>query len=277
MTKLDYPSQMLEQIKTLPDDLSLITDFQNIYGFDLPLELLAKDIHANLQQKFVKEYTPKKSKEKSSYIPSPIYIEDIEDTIEAELAKQAPILKAMLEGYRNAGMGDCTMQQVKEFVLNKLLTGACKTAVHRPMSGKYTDFAVEQYEKIQQALDHGLPVNIGTKRFLPEGMKASGKNGESEQGGLVENHAYSVVGVMEKDGNRFVNLRNPWAEGVLQYTKVTQPDGSVSYTSRKISGDTRGMFYMELNDFLSKVSHLDINGKLPPAPQPQQSQQGGNA
>ena len=82
---------------------------------------------------------------------------------------------------------------------------------------------------------------------------------------------------MEKDGNRFVNLRNPWAEGVLQYTKVTQPDGSVSYTSRKISGDTRGMFYMELNDFLSKVSHLDINGKLPPAPQPQQSQQGGNA
>ena len=277
VTKLDYPSQMLEQIKTLPDDLSLITDFQNIYGFDLPLELLAKDIHANLQQKFVKEYTPKKSKEKSSYIPSPIYIEDIEETIEAELAKQAPILKAMLEGYRNAGMGDCTMQQVKEFVLNKLLTGACKTAVHRPMSGKYTDFAVEQYEKIQQALDHGLPVNIGTKRFLPEGMKASGKNGESEQGGLVENHAYSVVGVMEKDGNRFVKLRNPWAEGVLQYTKVTQPDGSVSYTSRKISGDTRGMFYMELNDFLSKVSHLDINGKLPPAPQPQQAQQGGNA
>ena len=33
---------------------------------------------------------------------------------------------------------------------------------------------------------------------------------------------------------------------------------------------------MELNDFLSKASRMDINGNLPPAPQPQQDQQGGN-
>ena len=64
-----------------------------------------------------------------------------------------------------------------------------------------TDDPTQAYERFKAALDEGKIVNIGTPddRALPPG--------------LVKGHAYAVLGVEEKDGQRVLLLRNPWGRG----------------------------------------------------------------
>ena len=130
------------------------------------------------------------------------------------------------------------------------------------MTGQYTNYAVDVYNYINTALEVGSSINIGTRQFLKDGLQATGKNGESEQGGIVERHAYSVIGVTERDGNRFVQLRNPWSSGEMQYQKITQPDGTVTYRSKSVDTEMKGQFYMELNDFISKTEFMDLNARM---------------
>lgn len=259
-----------------------------------------------LEEKFTVEYTPKPKKkskkkdeqpedgqnqeqqtqeqkpEKKRYYPKPIYIEDIREALlaidsEDSFLKEAEktIVKA---AWRRSHQGeDSENFSLKEYgqTLSEIVVGLLEhdeesPFVHRPMTGKYTERAVGNYEKIKSALEHGIPVTIGTQDFLPKGVKASGLNGESVQGGLVECHAYSVVGTMEQDGHYFVRLRNPWARGEVGYVRTTTPDGSVSYSSHRkhrISNENSGIFNLELNDFLSKIDRMDFNGSLPDAPQ----------
>ena len=202
-----------------------------------------------LEEKFTVEYTPKSKKkskkkdeqpedeqnreqqtqeqepEKKRYYPKPIYIEDIREAllaIDSEDSFLTEAQKTIVEAaWRRSHQGeDPANFSLKEYgqTLSEIVVGLLEhdeesPFVHRPMTGKYTERAVGKYEKIKSALEHGIPVTIGTQDFLPKGVKASGLNGESVQGGLVECHAYSVVGTMEQDGHYFVRLRNPWARG----------------------------------------------------------------
>lgn len=259
-----------------------------------------------LEEKFTVEYTPKSKKkskkkdeqpedeqnreqqtqeqepEKKRYYPKPIYIEDIREAllaIDSEDSFLTEAQKTIVEAaWRRSHQGeDPANFSLKEYgqTLSEIVVGLLEhdeesPFVHRPMTGKYTERAVGKYEKIKSALEHGIPVTIGTQDFLPKGVKASGLNGESVQGGLVECHAYSVVGTMEQDGHYFVRLRNPWARGEVGYVRTTTPDGSVSYSSHRkhrISNENSGIFNLELNDFLSKIDRMDFNGSLPDAPQ----------
>lgn len=130
--------------------------------------------------------------------------------------------------------------------------------LHRPESGEYTIFAQEQYDLVRAALEEKKAVVAATRQFLPEGTNAIGLNGETEQGGLSENHAYSVVDVMEKDGVRFVQLRNPWAHGELGYQKTTYSDGKETLTTHAMETNTGGHFYMEWNHFLSRIIRIQV-------------------
>ena len=131
---------------------------------------------------------------------------------------------------------------------------------HRPMSGAYTPYAEKTFEQIKQNLQNKVPVSVGTIKFLPPGVQASGRNGESEQSGLCESHAYSVVGTTEVDGKYFVQLRNPWATGEMGYVQTLHSDGSTSYSSRSIESDTKGVFNIELNHLLSRIDLLSFSG-----------------
>ena len=162
-----------------------------------------------------------------------------------------------------------------EDIENEKLT----TFQNKPWSGKYTDFAQKTYEKIKQALENKMPVNTTSRQFQQKGVRATGKNGESERDGIVENHAYSVIGVTKKGKHLMVRLRNPWGTGELAYRKLTRADGTKQYQSYQIRAEKKataegkatgtykdqleGIFDMELNDFLSKVSNIvftDLNG-----------------
>lgn len=130
---------------------------------------------------------------------------------------------------------------------------------------KYTRWALQQYDAIQQALQDGKPVSVGTHEFIPKEVQGHGWNGESKEGGLVQGHAYSVVGCKEIDGRKCVTLRNPWANFERQYVKVTETDGRVHYEIQEIKqgifaqSDTSGTFRMELNDFMGSVDAIYSN------------------
>ena len=132
--------------------------------------------------------------------------------------------------------------------------------MHRPMSSDYTPYAKETFEQIKQNLQNKVPVSVGTIKFLPPGVQASGRNGESEQSGLCESHAYSVVGTTEVDGKYFVQLRNPWATGEMGYVQTLHSDGSTSYSSSSIESNTKGVFNIELNHLLSRIDLLSFSG-----------------
>lgn len=254
------PEEMLKEVFKPGGDV--YREFMAAFPVVLPLEAFFEALCEQIQEHFT---TTARNKEGTvqKYFPGPVYFEDIRDYFDTAFEKSYFAMEGILRDFNAApGIEQITKDRMKRFMQEKVLTGYIeKKMLYKPMSGQYTDRAAACYDKIKQALEHQIPVTMATHQFLPEGFKATGRNGESEQNGLVENHAYSVVGVMEKDGHRFVQLRNPWAEGELRYTKITQPDGTVSYTSKSVREPGRsGMFYMELNDFLSKIRYLDYNG-----------------
>lgn len=203
---------------------------------------------------------------------SPIYIEDFEELSakpDAWLNEVQTDSDVQVIAQFNLTENGLQQEEVAEIIGTEFLTmllrdiadGDLTTYQYRPWSGRYTDNAVQTYDKIKKALDQNIPVNIGTRQFLPEGVQATGKNGEAEQNGITECHAYSVVGVTQKDGHRLIRLRNPWGSGEMAYRKITKPDGTTKYQSYRVESKTEGIFDMELNDFMSKIQNIDFNTK----------------
>ena len=243
------------------------------FGIEKPAKIKAQKTQEQTQEETQKK---EKEAEESKYMfSSPVYLEDFADVLhDPEIWKDASIQEGLqpflmvsnmiLESQQKPSI---TEDQLREHLLtvfdrhlDKAFNGHLE---HRPMSGKYTEHAVEAYQTLETALKQNIPIGIGSKTFLPEGVGPRGLNGEAMQGGLVEGHAYSVTGVMEKDGHRFVQLRNPWGSTVIDYMRTVKPDGTVQVNAQQSSSDkTGGMFYMELNEFLSKVNAIYYNGKV---------------
>lgn len=175
-----------------------------------------------------------------------------EEEIEKELEKFLDRASGILEKTLETQLGYYAMQH-RMFAASKNERGG-ETA-------KYSAYALERYEKIKTAIKSGKPVAMSTEQFIPGGVGAVGLNGESLGKGLVENHAYTVLGCREISGHRYIHLRNPWAFNVRGYTKITKPgaDGKepeVTYKARHIDKNEKqeGQFLMELNDFLSRAN-----------------------
>ena len=126
------------------------------------------------------------------------------------------------------------------------------------VTGKYTPRALSYYEAIEKALKKGIPVGAGTQKYSPSSIFAGGLNGEAMSGGLAETHAYSILGVKEINGHKFILMRNPWKSTGVGYKKVTIPgDGTkgatVKYKSETVKHEQRGQFYLELNEFMTRT------------------------
>lgn len=204
----------------------------------------------------------------------PLYLEDIQELMREEINKALftpkgklrykigeeyrPVINAMVEHLLNR----IEKEQDRETEESKDEDGLPKTQfVHRSESGKYTKYAEREYKEIEDALKNGYHINLGTMEFA--GGKGGGLNGESESGGMVEGHAYTVMGTREMDGKKFIMLRNPWANGTLRYIRTVGPDGKEVIRREKDMDDvTDGIFYVELNEFIVKVSNLKINKEV---------------
>jgi len=135
-----------------------------------------------------------------------------------------------------------------------------KTDEKGTITGKYTPYAVNIYDSLEKALKEGRPVGAGTSQYMPKGIAATGLNGEYMSGGVVEGHDYSILGVKELNGHKYVLMRNPWKSTGVGYTKITIPGDEatgkekvVKYKSKKVDKEQNGQFLMELNEFVTRV------------------------
>lgn len=113
---------------------------------------------------------------------------------------------------------------------------------------RYTHRAKEFYQSIEDAIARGKIVTASTVDYRKNGDRA-------KKEGLVEGHAYSVLGTEEKDGGKYISkyirVRNPWGE----YERVYNKNGRAQIAPDKHGGT----FLMELNDFMANFNELEIN------------------
>ncbi len=77
-----------------------------------------------------------------------------------------------------------------------------------------------------------LVANVDAKKAVGAGTYGDSENGRYTNSGVYANHAYSILGYEQADGERYVVLRNPWGE--------SEPAGN---------GADDGVFKLKLADF----------------------------
>jgi hypothetical protein len=81
------------------------------------------------------------------------------------------------------------------------------------------------FDRIKRDIDRGVPVAAGTH--------GSDQASVYTNTGVYANHAYSVLGVEEKNGEKFVKLRNPW--GQSEYGNDGKNDGFFSLPMKEFT------------------------------------------
>jgi hypothetical protein len=84
--------------------------------------------------------------------------------------------------------------------------------------GKVTED--DLWQRISKATADGKPMVTGTT--TKKGLDRATNSGD--EGGFVEGHDYTLLGTEEKDGQRFVKLRNPWASDSPHVPGVERKD-----------------------------------------------------
>lgn len=124
--------------------------------------------------------------------------------------------------------------------------------------GYYTYRDYKLYERISKRLGAGAYIAFGTRKLSDQ---RTGRNRESEAGGMVGNHAYAIINTCSKiiggEERLFFVVMNPWAEnGVVYDVDVDGLEG------RAVKGESdgekeEGIFLLELKDFAELVTHWD--------------------
>jgi hypothetical protein len=117
-------------------------------------------------------------------------------------------------------------------------TGDALTAIlgARTTYSSVEDYNADRvYDSLKKAQENGWPVAAAT--YGKDGPEAERYAGQK----VYPWHAYTVMGVQEEDGKKYVQLRNPWGS--------TEPG---------YDGKDDGMFRLELKDFVHYYSGVTI-------------------
>ena len=110
-----------------------------------------------------------------------------------------------------------------------------------------------------------------TKRnYLLAAGSPDGKDTDISRMGIVQGHAYSILDVYEIEGNKLIQLRNPWGDATEW--KGRWGDKSPDWTERRLRmvydrmkqkgvakndiGKNDGIFWMSIQDFFSNFEQL---------------------
>lgn len=146
----------------------------------------------------------------------------------------------------NGGMSECVMVTLTGERSKFLFLGSDK---ERSKAKKFSDYycpeALQLYEKIKEALASEKVVTA----FASRGSKLYGK-------GLFFSHVYSVIDVFEKNGFKFVVVRNPYANRSRIYKKDSKGKmHSKTYIPKNPDG--RGISELELNNFYKNFREIE--------------------
>ena len=97
---------------------------------------------------------------------------------------------------------------------------------------------------LQQATDRHQIMMGGTYReFQTESEETV--RGEHKFRGLLSQHAYTILGLVQIDGKDFVKLRNPGGKDAIDLM-VNETTNHITY---RAAGERTGAFYLDLNTF----------------------------
>lgn len=146
--------------------------------------------------------------------------------------------------YKNLETGDCKHSLID-------LTG-CPTMAYK-FSEKETKNKIkngELWEKIKESYLNKFLIAAGTKELPPENSIT----------GIVKEHAYSIVRVIEEKNVKLLNLRNPW--GIFEFTGDWSKDSPLwtKELKEKIKPDLEieSSFWISYKDFLLNFETLNI-------------------
>lgn len=157
------------------------------------------------------------------------------------------VMKTIMAQSEYAGLTPQQQQQI----IKKL--GEDWGIMHEEFSGKYTEKAEAEFEKINNMLQNKEFVTVGVNKEKQSKERIDALNSS----GIRVGHAYAVIACSVQDNAKFVTLRDPYGIFRREYNKQEHADGTTSYKKVNASqiylsgSDTMGIFNMELNDFLS--------------------------
>lgn len=117
-------------------------------------------------------------------------------------------------------------------------------------SRKYSQDARDLFKKVQDNVDGGKLVALGSKKWGQGGTGKSGGENTDVVDGLASTHAYVVLGYeVKKDASCWINLRNPWGQHGRAYKKRF-----VFFGGLKVGKTEDANFALELTDVMKFFS-----------------------
>jgi hypothetical protein len=132
------------------------------------------------------------------------------------------------------------------------MTGGVSEQIElRTIAGSQSQF----WEKLKSLLAQGALMGAGS----PE--HAMGDRAINEYG-IVQGHAYAVLGICEFDDYKLINLRNPHGNRGVEWNGDWSDDSDM-WTQRakskcEYSDEADGIFWMDLDDFIDNYSYLYV-------------------
>lgn len=209
-----------------------------------------------------------------SHIDSWKLFQSKEDKIIAGVKKnyQRPEIQTCFEAITVGDLQDTQVTQTTQVIIDilkerhlalfrrnqQIAQGAGDQNFEQFQRGYYTYRDYKLYERISKRLGAGAYIAFGTRKLSDQ---RTGRNRESEAGGMVGNHAYAIINTCSKiiggEERLFFVVMNPWAEnGVVYDVDVDGLEG------RAVKGESdgekeEGIFLLELKDFAELVTHWD--------------------
>jgi hypothetical protein len=126
---------------------------------------------------------------------------------------------------------------------------------------KHQRFPAQYFKLLKQARSKGWLLTTGFRQ-QQGGGGGQGKCGEAvSSNGLVAGHAYSVLKVVEHNGNQLIQCRNPWGQGEW-LGKWSDKNAFGEWTPEmkaacKYTDANDGKFWMSIDDFVANSTGVD--------------------
>jgi hypothetical protein len=201
------------------------------------------------------EYAPQ------GFAATPMYIKvnkSVAKKAGKELYAQDNLWVIMLEkAYAASGLTGQLLQSASSGSYQNLASGNAGHAFEVLLGQEATkpNVAVKQqaqgdaaiFNQMQQALTAGKAVAAGTRQLRSdEAQSGTGHSGnEAISGGMVADHAYSVLSVRDDGQQKIIKVRNPWGK---RDNTPNDPD--------------KGVFELTLTQFLNWFTSLSISGEI---------------
>lgn len=140
---------------------------------------------------------------------------------EYDLSKNKPDIHEMLKDYfKNMINWPDNHEELKTKTLEKICNFIDSEVAYKRGTGKYNANQKEIFDLMKVGLKNGNLITVATKP--QDQLSRSINSQQSRAKGLVGTHAYHVANCYDRNGIKFVLIRNPWGFYVRDYENKTK-------------------------------------------------------